>query len=69
LLTSTLGPAFRRDLAQDFPVWEHKAYLDRPRLAKGDGPIGAYRRWAQQFYSGSAETDGRGEPTRISGVL
>jgi hypothetical protein len=69
LLTSMLGPAFRRDLAQDFPVWEHKAYLDRPRLAKGDGPIGAYRSWAQQFYSSPAETAGHRETTRISPVL
>jgi nitrite reductase/ring-hydroxylating ferredoxin subunit len=51
LLTNGLGPAFRRDLWQDFPVWQHKVYLDRPRLAAGDGPIPAFRRWAQQFYS------------------
>jgi len=66
LLTSTLGPAFRRDLGQDFPVWEHKVYVEQPRLAKGDGPIGAYRRWAQQFYSGPAEMTGRRATTSIS---
>jgi nitrite reductase/ring-hydroxylating ferredoxin subunit len=54
LLTRALGPAFRRDIQQDFPVWKHKIYLEHPRLAKGDGPIHAYRRWAQQFYSQSA---------------
>ncbi|MFT2016468.1 Rieske 2Fe-2S domain-containing protein [Streptomyces sp. 796.1] len=39
------------DFSKDFPVWAHKAYLERPRLAKGDGPIMNYRRWARQFYS------------------
>jgi nitrite reductase/ring-hydroxylating ferredoxin subunit len=54
-LTVGLGPAFRRDLTRDFPVWENKAYLTRPRLAKGDGPLPAFRRWAEQFYAGSVE--------------
>jgi phenylpropionate dioxygenase-like ring-hydroxylating dioxygenase large terminal subunit len=69
LLTSTLGPAFRRDLGQDFPVWEHKVYLDQPRLAKGDGPISAYRRWARQFYSQpAATTNGRADAAVVSGA-
>jgi nitrite reductase/ring-hydroxylating ferredoxin subunit len=42
--------AFVVDFAKDFPIWEHKAYLERPLLAAGDGPIGKYRRWARQFY-------------------
>jgi len=66
LLTSVLGPAFRRDLGQDFPVWEHKVHLDRPRLAEGDGPISAYRRWAQQFYSPPTATNGRPEEAAVS---
>lgn len=45
--------AFTRDFARDFPIWENKAYVDRPLLAGGDGPIGAYRRWARQFYASS----------------
>ncbi|WP_306318140.1 MULTISPECIES: Rieske 2Fe-2S domain-containing protein [unclassified Streptomyces] len=36
--------------AADFPVWHRKRYLSPPRIAKGDGPIGAYRQWAHQFY-------------------
>ncbi len=40
-----------KEIDQDLDVWEHKAYLESPELAKGDGPIGAYRRWASQFYS------------------
>ncbi|HWB74008.1 MAG TPA: Rieske 2Fe-2S domain-containing protein [Nannocystaceae bacterium] len=42
--------AFVHDFACDFPIWENKAYLERPLLAGGDGPIGAYRKWARQFY-------------------
>lgn len=59
VLTRALGPAFRRDLRQDFPVWEHKIYVDPPRLAKGDGPIAAYRRWVEQFYSQPQAANGR----------
>jgi nitrite reductase/ring-hydroxylating ferredoxin subunit len=51
LLTVALGPAFRRDLSLDFPIWENKQFNEHPRLAKGDGPIIPFRRWAEQFYS------------------
>jgi phenylpropionate dioxygenase-like ring-hydroxylating dioxygenase large terminal subunit/putative sterol carrier protein len=47
--------AFTKDFARDFPIWENKAYLERPLLAGGDGPIGSYRRWARQFYPVSAK--------------
>jgi nitrite reductase/ring-hydroxylating ferredoxin subunit len=67
LLTRGLGPAFRRDLRQDYPVWEHKVYVEQPRLAKGDGPIPAYRRWAEQFYTRPAAADGRAPATALSG--
>jgi nitrite reductase/ring-hydroxylating ferredoxin subunit len=43
-----------RGASQDFPIWEHKAYRERPALAVGDGPIGLYRRWARQFYEDGA---------------
>nr|WP_263429291.1 SCP2 sterol-binding domain-containing protein [Nannocystis pusilla] len=42
--------AFLADFPKDFPIWENKAYLDKPMLAGGDGPIGRYRRWCRQFY-------------------
>ena len=42
--------AYVEDFAKDFPIWENKRYLGRPLLAKGDGPIGAYRKWCTQFY-------------------
>jgi cholesterol 7-desaturase len=42
---------FASDASQDFPIWQNKDYVDPPRLARGDGPIGQYRKWAKQFYS------------------
>ncbi|GHE14682.1 Rieske 2Fe-2S domain-containing protein [Streptomyces alanosinicus] len=39
-----------KDVAKDIPVWHYSRYEPRPRLAKGDGPIGPLRRWASQFY-------------------
>lgn len=47
--------AFTNDFVRDFPIWGKKAYLERPLLAKGDGPIGSYRRWCKQFYFAAPE--------------
>jgi phenylpropionate dioxygenase-like ring-hydroxylating dioxygenase large terminal subunit len=53
--TSTVGAAFireiERQLSQDIPIWENKAYISPPLLVDGDGPIGLYRKWVKQFYS------------------
>jgi phenylpropionate dioxygenase-like ring-hydroxylating dioxygenase large terminal subunit/putative sterol carrier protein len=49
--------AFITDFPRDFPIWEKKAYLDRPLLVAGDGPIGRYRRWARQFYDGPTPSE------------
>jgi hypothetical protein len=38
------------DYARDIPIWEKKIYLERPLLARGDGPIMKLRSWAKQFY-------------------
>ncbi|MFN7954218.1 MAG: Rieske 2Fe-2S domain-containing protein [bacterium] len=50
-----VGAAIIRDLEkqmhQDIPIWENKAYLTRPMLVEGDGPFGTYRRWMKQFFS------------------
>jgi cholesterol 7-dehydrogenase len=35
---------------EDIEIWENKVYLDRPYLAKGDGPVHRLRRWYSQFY-------------------
>lgn len=51
---ATFHQAYADDMAaaveQDFPIWEHKAYHERPRLCDGDGPVADYRKWAAQFY-------------------
>ena len=53
--TSSVGDAFvaeiDRQVIEDRPIWEHKAYLPRPALADTDGPFMAFRRWASQFYA------------------
>jgi hypothetical protein len=46
--------AFVDDVELDFPIWQNKAYIQRPALAAGDGPIAPYRRWATQFYGDGA---------------
>jgi nitrite reductase/ring-hydroxylating ferredoxin subunit len=42
--------ALCHDASQDFEIWEHKRYIDPPALARGDGPVGPYRKWCRQFY-------------------
>lgn len=50
-LAGALGVhGYAMDVKQDFPIWKNKIYVDRPPLAKGDGPIPQYRKWARQFY-------------------
>ncbi|MBO1418475.1 Rieske 2Fe-2S domain-containing protein [Streptomyces sp. FH025] len=47
------GLMFKRNLeftSADFPIWSTKKYVSPPRLTSGDGPIGAMRHWARQFY-------------------
>jgi nitrite reductase/ring-hydroxylating ferredoxin subunit len=39
-----------KEVDQDLDVWTYKAYLDKPALAKGDGPVAEYRRYATRFY-------------------
>ena len=50
-LTRKIGfHALCHDASQDFEIWEHKRYVNPPALARGDGPVGAYRKWCRQFY-------------------
>ena len=41
---------YEADVRQDLPIWANKTFIHPPALAQGDGPVGAYRRWARQFY-------------------
>jgi nitrite reductase/ring-hydroxylating ferredoxin subunit len=60
--TSALGAAFIEEIhertVEDVELWENKAYLERPSLAAGDGPIMRYRRWCEQFYVGGTQQTG-----------
>lgn len=49
-LSELFYESFVDDFAKDFPIWENKRYVARPRLSAADGPIGLYRRWVKQFY-------------------
>jgi phenylpropionate dioxygenase-like ring-hydroxylating dioxygenase large terminal subunit len=55
LVRAAVSTLFIREVArqfeQDMPIWEHKQHLPRPVLCDGDGPIWAFRRWYQRFYS------------------
>ena len=43
-----------KQMEQDIPIWENKAFLAQPKLCDGDGPIAEFRRWCDQFYPDSA---------------
>jgi nitrite reductase/ring-hydroxylating ferredoxin subunit len=47
---------FSYDISRDGRIWQNKIYVEHPKLAKGDGPIMEFRRWAKQFYSDVALT-------------
>lgn len=52
--TSNMGRAFIEEIhertVEDVDMWQSKAYVTRPKLIHGDGPIMQYRRWCEQFY-------------------
>jgi phenylpropionate dioxygenase-like ring-hydroxylating dioxygenase large terminal subunit len=54
-LNSSVGQAFvdeiHKQVQEDKPIWENKAYLVRPALADTDGPFTKFRKWAAQFYA------------------
>ena len=53
-ITEGVGRAFTKEIArqleEDTPVWENKAFFHRPMLCDGDGPIADFRRWCKDFY-------------------
>ena len=54
-LTSTVADAFVKEInkqvQEDQPIWENKAFLPIPALADTDGPIMKFRKWYSQFYA------------------
>ena len=66
-MTSTVAGAFvaeiNKQIQEDTPIWEHKAFLPVPALADTDGPILKFRKWYSQFY---AEPVGDQQPVEVS---
>jgi phenylpropionate dioxygenase-like ring-hydroxylating dioxygenase large terminal subunit len=54
-MTSTVANAFVKEInkqvQEDRPIWEHKAFIPSPALADTDGPILQFRKWYSQFYA------------------
>lgn len=59
--TTKLGKAFIEEIhertVEDVDMWQAKAYVPRPKLITGDGPIMQYRRWCEQFYAEGVDAD------------
>ena len=51
----------KNDVLQDVPIWSTKKYRSRPRLARSDGEIMAYRAYCAQFYPDPRADDGDSE--------
>lgn len=51
LAPALFARAAAADTQRDAAIWAHSRFVAHPRLAKGDGPIMPFRRWARQFYS------------------
>jgi phenylpropionate dioxygenase-like ring-hydroxylating dioxygenase large terminal subunit len=43
--------SLKKGVYDDFPIWKHKVYRDRPVLCEADTYLAQYRKWAKQFYS------------------
>ncbi|MGB8405645.1 MAG: Rieske 2Fe-2S domain-containing protein [Mycobacterium sp.] len=54
---SRLGVGMMKDflgqIKQDIPIWESKIYRDKPQLARGEGAVLTFRKWAQRSYAPS----------------
>ena len=53
--TEVIANAFVKEInkqvSEDAPIWENKAFLPVPALADTDGPIIKFRKWYSQFYA------------------
>ena len=53
-ITAGVGKAFTnevaRQLEEDAPIWENKAFFHQPMLCDGDGPVAEFRKWCKDFY-------------------
>lgn len=65
VLTAGFVAEVVRQVEQDIPIWEHKAYRQSPILCDGDGPIAKYRRWFGQFYDTAPAIEGAAVPLTV----
>lgn len=47
---------YRKDISQDFEIWENKKYLVYPRVGPDERSIVRFRRYCEQFYTDSADS-------------
>ena len=47
--TAALIKDLKQQFENDIPIWENKAYHQRPVLFEGGGPLSNYRKWYSQF--------------------
>ena len=66
MLADALNAEVVRQVGQDIPIWEHKAFRARPMLCDGDGPIAKYRAWFGQFYDDAAVSPTQAGPVPAS---
>ena len=41
---------FVKTVREDFDIWNHRRYMERPHLMNGEGNLAIFRRWSTQFY-------------------
>lgn len=41
---------FVKTVQEDFDIWNHRRYLERPHFMIGEGNLATYRHWSAQFY-------------------
>ncbi len=40
----------KNGIFDDYPIWEHKIYREKPIFCKGDKTLVMFRKWVKQFY-------------------
>ncbi len=58
-----------KEVGEDLDIWTYKKYVERPPLAKGDGPVAIYRRYVKQFYPPFAGVDEAGDEATLKAAV
>ena len=40
----------KNGIFDDYPIWEHKIYREKPVFCQGDKTLVMFRKWVRQFY-------------------